>query len=466
MINNVFYLIMIKYCMFVLLLLLEEEKGIPKLKHSRLTIAIFLSLVLGIIAGWAFPDFAVRTHVLAEIFLRMVKMIIAPLLFATLVVGIAGHGDVKSLGRLGIKTVAYFEIVTTFALVIGLGFANLFKPGEGMIDVASQQIRLNEIANNMASATSHNSFGEMLLDLFPTSIVQSMADGNLLQIVVFSIFFALAICAIGRKAQPVLDILNSVSSVMFKFTEYVMMFAPMGIFGAIAYTVGTNGIDILFNYGKIILSLYVALAVFVVIVLLAACKIVKISFRGLIKAIQEPALLTFTTASSEAALPKAMSIMEKFGVPKSIVSFVMPTGYTFNLDGSTLYLAMAVLFSTQLVGIHLTLDQQLVIMFALMLTSKGVAGVPRASLIVLAGTLTSFNYPILGVAILLGIDQILDMGRTTVNLIGNCVATVVIARWENCFDYNKMNEFLKRKNIKINTLGKTNGNVSFQKDFT
>ncbi len=435
------------------------------MKHSRLTIAIFISLVLGIFAGWAFPDFAVKTHVLAEIFLRMVKMIIAPLLFATLVVGIAGHGDVKSLGRLGIKTVAYFEIVTTFALVIGLGFANLFKPGEGMVDVASQQIRLNEIARNMTSATSHNSFGEMLLDLFPTSIVQSMADGNLLQIVVFSIFFALAICAIGKKAQPVLDILNSVSSVMFKFTEYVMMFAPMGIFGAIAYTVGTNGIDILFNYGKIILSLYVALAVFVLIVLLAACKIVKISFRGLIKAIQEPALLTFTTASSEAALPKAMSIMEKFGVPKSIVSFVMPTGYTFNLDGSTLYLAMAVLFSTQLVGIHLTLDQQLVIMFALMLTSKGVAGVPRASLIVLAGTLTSFNYPILGVAILLGIDQILDMGRTTVNLIGNCVATVVIARWENCFDYNKMNEFLKRKNIKTNTLGKTNGDVSFQHDF-
>ena len=389
------------------------------MKHSRLTIAIFVSLVLGIFVGWVFPDFAVRTHVLAEVFLRMVKMIIAPLLFATLVVGIAGHGDGKSIGRLGIKTVAYFEIVTTFALIIGLGFANIFKPGEGMVDLSSQQIRLNAIASNMASATSHNSFGEMLLDLFPTSIVQSMADGNLLQIVVFSIFFALAICAIGKKAQPVLDILNSVSSVMFKFTEYVMMFAPMGIFGAIAYTVGTNGIDILYNYGKIIFSLYVALAVFVIIVLLAACKIVKISFRGLIKAIQEPALLTFTTASSEAALPKAMAIMEKFGVPKSIVSFVMPTGYTFNLDGSTLYLAMAVLFSTQLVGIHLTLDQQLVIMFALMLTSKGVAGVPRASLIVLAGTLTSFNYPILGVAILLGIDQILDMGRTTVNLIGN-----------------------------------------------
>ena len=323
-------------------------------------------------------------------------MIIAPLLFATLVVGIAGHGDVKSLGRLGVKTIAYFEVVTTLALIIGLGFANLFKPGVGMGHIASDQTGLNRIVQ-MASTTHHNSFGELLLSLCPTSIFQAMADGNLLQIVVFCIFFALAICAVGKKAQPVVDILNSVASVMFKFTEYVMFFAPMGIFGAIAYTVGSNGISILVNYGKIIISLYTALAVFVAVVLIIACKIVKISVRGLIKAIQEPALLTFTTASSEAALPKAMSIMEKFGVPKSIVGFVMPTGYTFNLDGSTLYLAMAVLFSTQLVGINMTIEQQLVVMFALMLTSKGVAGVPRASIIVLAGTLTSFNIPIVGI---------------------------------------------------------------------
>ena len=434
------------------------------MKNSRLTWAIFIALALGILTGWAFPDFAVRTHVLAEVFLRMVKMIIAPLLFATLVVGIAGHGDAKSLGRLGVKTIVYFEVVTTFALIIGLGFANIFKPGEGMMDIVSRHIPIGEIAS-MATASPHYSFGEMFLNLFPTSIVQAMADGNLLQIVVFSIFFALAICAVGKKAQPVVDVLNSVSKIMFKFTEYVMLFAPIGIFGAIAYTVGTNGVDILINYGKVIMALYVALAVFVLLVLFIACKLVHISFTGLIKAIQEPALLTFTTASSEAALPKAMSIMENFGVPKSIVGFVMPTGYTFNLDGSTLYLAMAVLFSTQLVGIELTLEQQLVIMFALMLTSKGVAGVPRASLIVLAGTLTSFNYPIIGVALLLGIDQILDMGRTAVNLIGNCVATVVIARWENVFDYNKMNEFLKLKNIKTNTFGKVNNDVSFQSDF-
>lgn len=434
------------------------------LKQSRLTIAIFIALFLGVFVGWIFPDFAVKTHVLAEIFLRMVKMIIAPLLFATLVVGIAGHGDVKSLGRLGIKTIAYFEIVTTFALFIGLGFANIFKPGIGIANIASDDTGLTRIVQ-MASTTQHDSFGDLLLSLCPTSIFQSMAEGNLLQIVVFCLFFSLAICAVGKKAQPVIDILNSVASVMFKFTEYVMLFAPVGIFGAIAYTVGSNGIKILFNYGKIIISLYTALAVFVVIVLIVVCKIVKISVKSLIKAIQEPALLTFTTASSEAALPKAMSIMEKFGVPKSIVGFVMPTGYTFNLDGSTLYLAMAVIFSTQIVGIQLSLEQQLVIMFALMLTSKGVAGVPRASLIVLAGTLTSFNIPIIGVAVLLGIDQILDMGRTTVNLIGNCVATVVIARWENAFDYNKMAEFIKMRNLKTNTLKKIRHNVSFQKDF-
>ena len=432
------------------LYLKDKEEKI--LKQSKLTIAIFIALFLGIIAGWAFPDFAVRMHVLAEIFLRMVKMIIAPLLFATLVVGIAGHGDVKSVGRLGIKTIAYFEIVTTIALFVGLGFANLFRPGEGMGNIAAEHTGLTSIVQ-MSSTIQHNTFGELLLGLFPTSIFQSMSDGNLLQIVVFCIFFALAICAVGEKAKPIVDVLNSLASIMFKFTEYVMYFAPIGIFGAIAYTVGSNGIAILFNYGKIILSLYTALAVFVVVVLIAACKIVHISTRALFKAIQEPALLAFTTASSEAALPKAMSIMENFGVPKSIVGFVMPTGYTFNLDGSTLYLAMAVIFSTQLVGHPLTFEQQLVIMFALMLTSKGIAGVPRVSLIVLAGTLASFNIPILGVAILLGIDQILDMGRTTVNLIGNCVATVVIARWENQFDYTKMREFIQTNNsLKLATV--------------
>ena len=412
------------------------------MKHSKLTALIFAALILGVITGHFAPDFAVKMKPFAVIFLRMVKMIIAPLLFATLVVGIAGHGDAKRLGKIGLKTIIYFEIVTTLALIIGLTMANIFKPGVGFVTGTTAHAMHMQEAGLMAATQAHTSISEMVTSIFPTSIIDAMAQGNLLQIVVFSIFFALAIVAVGKKAQPVIDILNSVSQIMFKFTEYVMYFAPLGIFGAIASTVGANGLSVLKSYFKIIGALYTALLVFVLLVLIIACKIVKISFRSLIKALQGPALLAFTTASSEAAFPKAMEIMENFGVPKNIVGFVMPTGYTFNLDGSTLYLAMAVIFSSQIVGINLDLNQQLIIMLALMLTSKGIAGVPRVSLIVLAGTLASFNIPILGVAILLGIDQILDMGRTTVNLIGNCVATVVIARWEKVFDYEKMKEFI------------------------
>ncbi len=434
------------------------------MKSSKLSLFIFIALVAGVIVGWVAPDFAVQMHPLAAIFLRMVKMIIAPLLFATLVVGIAGHGDPKSLGRIGVKTIIYFELVTTIALFLGLGIANALNPGAGVNISNANMSQLNSITQ-MSSSTTHSSFADFFVNLIPTSIFQSMSDGNLLQIVIFSIFFAIAICAIGKKAKPVMDILQSTAAIMFKFTEYVMYFAPLGIFGAIASTIGANGIIILKNYAKIILSLYFALALFVGIVIFAACKIVHISLRNFIRAIAEPAFLAFTTASSEAALPKAMTIMEDFGVPKSIVGFVMPTGYTFNLDGSALYLAMAVIFSTQLVGINLSVEQQLVIMFALMLTSKGMAGMPRVALVVLAGTLSSFNIPIIGVALLLGIDQILDMGRTTVNLIGNCVATVVIARWENSFDYNKMHKFIERtKGIK-NSLQDEESNVSFEHDF-
>lgn len=418
------------------------------MKNSKLTLFIFIALILGVITGWIAPGFAQKFQILGDIFLRMVKMIIAPLLFSTLVVGIAGHGDIKSIGKVGLKTIVYFEIVTTLALFLGLAVGNLFHPGVGfgtIVDASNM-----ETVAKMATTHHGGTMSALVTEIFPTSVIQAMAEGNLLQIVVFSIFFALSICAIGQKAKPVLDILNSTSEIMFKFTEYVMYFAPVGIFGAMAATVGKNGIAILATYAKVIFSLYFALALFVAIVLFIACKLVKISFRALLNAIKEPALLAFSTASSEAALPKAMEIMEKFGVPKNIVSFVMPTGYTFNLDGSTLYLALGVLFSTQIVGIHLNVEQQILIMIALMLTSKGVAAVPRVSLIVLAGTLASFHYPLIGVAILLGIDQILDMGRTTVNLVGNCVATVVIARWENEFDYVKMKEFVREvKNNKL-----------------
>lgn len=438
------------------------------MKHSRLTILIFVALIAGVLFGHFAPHMAVKMRAFALIFLRMVKMIIAPLLFATLVTGIAGHGDTKKLGKLGVKTIIYFEIVTTLALLIGLTMGNIFNPGKGFATGTVANPELLKEAGLMAVTTPHTSISEMIVNVFPTSIVQAMSEGNLLQIVVFSIFFAIAIVAVGKKADPVMKLLNSVSQIMFKFTEYVMYFAPLGIFGAIASTVGMNGLSILKNYAKIIFSLYTALAVFVLLVLFIACKYARISFRSLLKAIQEPALLAFSTASSEAAFPKAIEIMERFGVPQNIVSFVMPTGYTFNLDGSTLYLAMAVIFSSQICGINLDLNQQLLMMLALMLTSKGIAGVPRVSLIVLAGTLSSFNIPIIGVAILLGIDQILDMGRTTVNLVGNCVATVVIARWEKEFDYDKMRLFIKQTDEdnkltwSFNGLKQVNSNVTLK----
>jgi len=418
---------------------------------SKLTFFIFFALVLGIVFGWLAPEIAVKMQPLADMFLRMVKMIIAPLIFATLVVGIAGHGDVKHLGKIGLKTIVYFEIVTTLALVLGLVVANVFKPGVGFnIDLNSVSMAAVE---KMQNVQLDHSFSHLLVDMVPTSVFKAMAEGNLLQIVVFAIFFALAICAIGQKARPVLDFLQSTCEIMFKFTEYVMFFAPIGVFGAISATIGHNGIGILANYAKLIGITYLSLVLFVIIVLAVVCKIIKIPLKGLIKALKEPALLAFTTASSEAALPKAMDIMEKFGVPKNIVSFVMPTGYTFNLDGSTLYLALTALFCAQIAGIDIPIEKQILIMLTLMLTSKGIAGVPRVALVVLTGTLSSFGIPVVGVAILLGIDQILDMGRTTINLIGNCVATTVIARWEGIFDYEKMKKYISSdKNSKKSNL--------------
>lgn len=407
---------------------------------KRLTLHIFIALVAGILFGWLLPQYAVKMQPLGDLFLRMVKMIIAPLIFATLTVGIAGHGNVKNLGKIGLKTIIYFEIATTIALILGLVMANILKPGAGFnIDISSMSLAMVE---QMQHTPQGLSLAQMLVHSVPVSVVESMAKGDLLQIVVFAIFFALAVCAVGQKARPVLDFLQSTCDIMFKFTEYVMKFAPLGVFGAISATIGQNGIGILVSYGKLIAITYLSLIAFIVIVLVLACRIINVPFLGILKAIKDPALLAFTTASSEAALPKAMEIMEKFGVPKSIVSFVMPMGYTFNLDGSTLYLTLATLFCAQVVGINIPLEQQLMIMFTLMLTSKGIAGVPRVSLVILTGTLSSFGFPVVGVAVLLGIDQILDMGRTTVNLIGNCVATTVVARWENEFDHEKMEKFL------------------------
>lgn len=412
------------------------------MKTNRLTFMIFLSLLAGIAVGWLLPDIGIKMKPLATMFLNMVKMIIAPLLFSVVVTGIASHGDIKSLGKLGIKTMVYFAAATSIALFLGLSLGLIIQPGAGITIPADAEV---SAVAQLTTQNIHGSFSDFFVNLIPTSIILAMARGDLLQIVVFSLFFALAICAVGERAKPVLNVLSSLADIMFKFTNFVMYFAPIGVFGAISYTIAKSGIGIMASYLKIIGALYLALVLFVIIILFIATRIVRIPALPLIRAIRSPAMLAFSTATSEAALPDAMKIMEKFGVPKDIVGFVMPMGYTFNLDGSTLYLAMAMLFSLQIVHIEPSTFQLVTIMLTLMITSKGIAGVPRVALIVLAGTLSSFNYPLIGIAILLGIDQILDMGRTTVNLIGNCIATVVIARWENEFNYLKMEQYIRHE---------------------
>lgn len=413
------------------------------MKTSKLTLYIFLGLIAGVVVGWKIPEIGAKMQPLATIFLNMIKMIIAPLLFSVVVTGIASHGNIKSLGKLGAKTFAYFAIATSFALIIGLSVGLFIKPGAGF-EMSAISSTMMDAVNTMATQKAHSTTIDMFVHIVPTSIIKAMAEGDLLQIVVFSIFFSLAICAAGEKAKPVLNVISSLSEIMFKFTHLVMNFAPIGVFGAIAYTIAESGMGIMVNYAKIIGALYLALFLFLFVILNVACKIVGVSVFSVLRAIKDPALLAFTTSTSEAALPQAMKIMESFGVPKNIVGFVMPTGYTFNLDGSTLYLALAMLFSLQIVGIQLEPLQLIFVMGTLMLTSKGIAGVPRVALVVLAGTLSGFGYPLIGVAILLGIDQILDMGRTTVNLIGNCLATLVIAKWENEFNYSQMEEFNKQ----------------------
>ena len=411
-------------------------------KMPSITVQVTIALILGVAVGLVFPDFGMGIQPLATIFLHLIKMLVGPLIFATLVVGIAGSGGHKAVGRMGLKAILYFEVATTIALVIGLVVANLFKPGAGVHLVADKSATdaMAAMSNNI-DASQSSSFWDVVVHMFPTSVFKSLADGDILQIVVFAIFFALALAAAGEKGKPILKMMDSLTEVMFKFVGLVMTFAPMGVFAAIAATVGQHGFSILVVYAKLVGSLYFALALFVLLVFLPVCWLIRVPFLRFMKAVREPFLLAFSTASSESALPQAMQIMERFGVPKSVVSFVMPTGYTFNLDGSTLYLALTALFVAQMAGIELTLSQQIMMMLTLMLTSKGVAGVPRGAIVILAGTLTSFGLPLAGVAVLLGIDQILDMGRTSINLLGNCVATAVVARWEGVFDDERMAAF-------------------------
>jgi proton glutamate symport protein len=413
-------------------------------KSRNITTQIVVGLVLGIAVGYLWPAFGVGVKPLADAFLRMIKMIIAPLVFSTLVVGIAGTGDLKAMGRIGLKAIIYFEVATTIALFLGLLLVNVFQPGAGLTLPAGAD---TTTAAGLVQSQQHG--WDIFLHLFPTSVVDAMARGDILQVVVFSTFFGVAVAAIGPKGQPVLDVLESTAQVMFRFTNYVMMLAPIGVFAAMASTVGAKGLGVLFTLGKLVGLMYVGLAIFALIVLGAVSMIIRVPFLAFVRVIREPFLIAFTTASSEAALPKAMEVMERFGVPKNIVAFVLPTGYSFNLDGSTLYLSLASVFVAQIAGVSMTIGQQLIMMLTLMLTSKGVAGVPRASLVVLAATLSQFNLPLEGAAILLGIDQIMDMGRTAVNVMGNCIATSVVARWEGVLDDRQMREFAVDRQARV-----------------
>src|SRR5881227_884557 len=409
--------------------------------RPSLTTQILIGLVLGGVLGYISPKWGNNVYFLRDIFLNLIKSIIAPLIFSTLVVGIAGGGDLKQVGRMGGKALLYFEIVTTIALFIGLGIVNFTKPGAGVALVGGSDI-------TSLVKTQPQGFRDLLVHIFPASVIDSMVRGDVLQIVAFSVLFAMAVSAMGERAAPILRGCEALSQVMFKFTNYVMMFAPIGVGAAMAHTIATNGLTVLYNLGKLIGSLYLALLVLAVFVFGAVMIIARVPIKQFLRAVREPFTIAFATTSSESALPKAMEVMERFGVPRRIVGFVMPTGYSFNLDGTTLYLAMASVFVAQAAeattGQHLGWDRQIVMMLALMITSKGVAAVPRASLVVLLATLNSFlpaGLGPIGVAVIFGVDELMDMGRTCVNLIGNCLATIVVARWEGEFDDNRARVF-------------------------
>lgn len=400
--------------------------------HRTLTGWILVGMVLGAELGHDFPAFAIHLRLLSDIFLRMIRVIIAPLLFATLVSGIASHADLKKVGRMGVKAIIFFEVVTTLALVIGLGAINLSKSGVGVQLPAPAAGAAAQIAAVRPTAS------EIILHIFPENIAKSVAENQVLQVVVFSMIFGIALAMVGEtKRQPMLAFSESLAEVMFKFTNIVMLFAPIGIAGAIAYTVANTGFGVLYNLGQLVATLYVALFVFLFGVLLPCALIARIPVMPFVRAITEPTTIAFSTTSSEAALPRAMEAMEAFGVPRQIVAFVIPLGYSFNLTGSTLYLSLASIFVAQAAGIHMSIGQQIVMMLMLMLTSKGVAGVSRAAIIILLGASDQFGLPKEPILLLLGVDQFMDMGRTAMNVIGNCLAAAVVARWEGEFGEQK-----------------------------
>ncbi len=393
-------------------------------KKLSLTHWIFIAMLIGIGLGYFLPEWSPGYKVVSNLFLRMIKCIIAPILFGTLVVGIAGHTtDMKQVGRLALKSLFYFEIVTTLALVFGLVAVNVMEPGRG--------IQLPPATHTAEPLAKPMTTPEMIEHVVPKSIVEAAASNDVLQIVFFAVLFAIALSQLhGVHRETMVKVCESLSETMFKFTGIVMKFAPFGIGAAMANTVSHSGLDVLLNLGKLVLTLYGTLFLFILFVFVPIMLFFKIPIRRFIKAVREPAIIAFTTTSSDAALPDALQNMVKFGVPKRIVSFVLPLGYSFNLDGSTLYLALASVFCAQAAGIHLTIQQQIVIMFSLMLSSKGVAAVPRASFVILSATLVTFGIPIEAALLVLGVDELMDMARTSTNLVGNCLASAVMARWE------------------------------------
>ena len=395
-------------------------------RRKSLTPWIFVAMVAGAEFGFDAPHVAVQLRVFSDIFLRLIRTIVAPLILATLIVGIAGHGDLKGVGRMGLKALVYFEVVTTLALAVGLVAINVSKAGVGLAMSGTA-------APSMAVPVATR-WDDVLLHVFPENLAKSIAEGQVLQVVVFALLFGIALATVSEaKRAPVLRLCESLSEVMFRFTNVVMYFAPVAVGAAMAYTVGNMGLGVLVNLTKLLVTLYGALVMFGVCVLLPVALLFRVPVLGFLRAVAEPATIAFATSTSEAALPSAMEQMEALGVPRRIVAFVIPAGYSFNLDGSTLYLAVASIFVAQAAGMHLTLGQQLVMMLTLMLTSKGVAGVPRAMLVVLLATASQFHLPMEPIFVILGIDALMDMARTTVNVVGNCLASVVIAKWEGEF---------------------------------
>ncbi len=394
------------------------------LRQQSLTRWIFFAMLLGGEIGLDRPQFAEHLRVFSEIFLRLIKVIVAPLIFGTLVTGISGHGNLRSVGRIGLKSLIYFEVVTTLALFLGVAAINLSRAGEGL--ALPQTVTAAPPTN-----TSPVHWDDFLLHIFPENIAKSVAENQILQVAVFAVLFGIALARVPEaKRVPMLQFCESLTETMFSFTNLVMYFAPIGVGAAMAYTVGHMGIGVLLPLGKLLLTGYCALLGFLLLILFPISRIARVPLGRFVKAVAEPATIAFATSTSEAALPRAMEAMEEFGVPRRIVAFVIPAGYSFNLDGSTLYLALASIFVAQAAGMHMGWSEQLLMVFTLMLTSKGVAGVPRAVLVVLLATAATFHLPTEPIFIILGIDALMDMARTAVNVIGNCLACAVIARWE------------------------------------